>query len=330
MKRRRIYKQGRLISLISFCIITFRLDAQLLTVKALLDTNEITIGDQVRFHIEVEKDKDAVVKFPEFNDKLTDEVEIVSKSPIDSSWSKENKKVILSQNLLVTAFDSGLYYIPPIKMAFRNESITDTINSAPTYLEVHAFPIDTTGTIRDIKAIDKAPLGMSELYPYILLTVFVGLLTWFLIYYYKRKKRNEPVFKRIKPEEPAHILALRQLDKLKAEKLWQRGEVKLYYSRLTETLRTYIEKRFEIMAMEQTTDEIIVEFEGQELIDYDDLELLKKVLQEADLVKFAKGDPQPDENELNIEKAYTFVNNTKYSLQLTESENINIIEDITV
>ena len=188
----------------------------------------------------------------------------------------------------------------------------DTIISRSNYLVVHPFPLDTTKTIRDIKAVEKAPLSFSEVYPYVLGAIFIGVLIWFLMYYLKKKKKNEPLIGRPKIQEPAHIIAFRELDALKAEKLWQRKEVKLYYSKLTEIIRRYIERRFRITAMEQTSDEILVEFEGQELLSNDDFLLLKELLIQADLVKFAKADPLPDENETHFENAYKFVNNTKY------------------
>ncbi len=290
--------------------------AQIVSVDARLDSNEIVIGDQVGLNIEVKKNKNDIVKFPVFSDSLTHDIEIISKSPIDSVWLKDEKKVLLRQKLVVTAFDSGLYYIPPLEFLLVTQHAVDTINSRSNYLVVHPFPLDTTKTIRDIKAVEKAPVSFSELYPYILGVIFTGFLIWFLIYYVKKKKKHEPIIGKPKIEEPAHLVALRELDTLKSEKLWQRKEVKLYYSRLTEIIRKYIEKRFKIMAMEQTSDEILIEFEGQEVLSLEDFKLLREMLVLADFVKFAKAAPEPDENESHFENAYKFVNNTKYQEQV--------------
>ncbi len=296
----------------SFVIMVQNTTAQLVTVMAKLDTNEMTIGDQVGFHLEVRKDRNSRVEFPDLGTNLTDKIEILNKSDIDTSWSEKDQKVILSQKFLITAFDSGLFYIPPLSLPFRSGRITDTLRTAPACLQVHSFPVDSTGTIRDIKGLYSAPVSFGELLPYLLIVLIAGMLIASAIYYFRKKKKNEPVFRRIKPEEPAHIIAMRMLDKLKAEKLWQRGEIKVYYSRLTAILRNYIEKQYNIPAMEQTTDEIIVEFEEQELLDAGDVGLLKEILQPADLVKFAKADPLPDENDACMNKAYEFVKNTRF------------------
>lgn len=327
-------KSGLFVILLIGCLLLLPAVAysQVITVKAGLDTNRITIGDQVKFSIEIKKGRNVVINFPVFNDKLTNEIEIIKVSPIDSSWSKTEEKSVLRQELLLTAFDSGLYYIPPIKFTFSDEKISDTIQTSATYLEVYSFPLDTTGTIRDIKAIEKAPLGFREVLPYVLILLVIGGLIWFIFYYLKKKKKNEPVFGREKPVEPAHIIAIRELDRLKAEKVWQRGLIKEYYSRLTEIIRRYIESRFEIIAMEQTTDEILHEFEEQKNLSKDDFKLLKDMLILADFVKFAKADPLPDENEAHFENAYAFVNNTKFQPVVFDVENTvdNKSENVTV
>ncbi|HJX70976.1 MAG TPA: hypothetical protein VJ346_03460, partial [Bacteroidales bacterium] len=286
--------------------------AQIMSVQARLDTNEIMIGDQVSYEIEVRRNKNDVVIFPEFKKKLTDEIEIVSKSPVDSFWSKKDKKYILKQKLLLTVFDSGLYYVPPLEFLLISQHNKDTVRTTSSYLEVHPFPLDTTHTIRDIKDIEKAPVSFGEVYPYILIIIFAGLLVWFIIYYLRKKEKNQPLIGRPKIEEPPHVIALRELERLKSAKLWQRKETKLYYSQLTEIIRRYIEGRFGIMAMEQTTDEILIEFEGQEILSEEDYKILREMLCLADLVKFAKAEPLPDENETQFENACTFVNHTKY------------------
>jgi hypothetical protein len=283
---------------------------QLVTINIELDTSRILIGDQVNMSIEVIKSGNSSVKFPEFDKNLTDEIEIVDKSDIDSA-KLDNNKIALYQNLTITAFDSGLFYIPPVNFIYSDRGFTDSISSSANYLEVLPVKIDTTGTIRDIKGLYKAPYSFSEIYPYILMLFFVGLLIWFIIYYIDRKKKDEPILRRIKPSELPHVIALRELDKLKAEKLWQQNKIKLYYTRLTEIVRTYIERRFDIMAMEQTTGEILYEFKDREIENVNYI-ILEQLLNLADLVKFAKGEPLPEENTIHMENAYEFVRNTKY------------------
>jgi len=131
---------------------------------------------------------------------------------------------------------------------------------------------------------------------------------WYLRRYLKRKKDPE-AFSQI-PEEPAHIIAFRELDKLKEDKIWARGEVKQYYTRLTEITRQYIERQYGIPAMESTTEEILRAFDRanpeDDLLD----EILRELLELADLVKFAKEDPLPVDNQTNLNNAYIFVQKT--------------------
>jgi hypothetical protein len=304
--------------------------SQLVTINVELDTNQILIGDQVNMFIELIKSKNSSVIFPEFKEKLTDEIEIVEKSSVDSAELDDNK-IGLYQNLTITAFDSGLLYIPPLSFFYKTDGFADSISSSANYLEVFTVKIDTTGTIRDIKGLYKAPYSLGELYPYILTLIFIGLLVWFIIYYLEKKKKDEPILRRTRPPEMPHVIALRELDKLKAEKLWQQNKAKLYYTRLTEIIRMYIERRFDIMAMEETTNEILNEFQdrGIENINYS---ILEQLLNLADLVKFAKAEPLPDENITHIENAYLFVKNTKYQpaeqVSVENNENDNKAKEL--
>ncbi len=294
------------------CLSSYTAMGQLVTIDARLDTNQITIGDQLHLTFRVVKPANAEVIFPTLKDTLADgAIDILNVSPIDSSATTEGK-TLLEQKYLITAFDSGLYYIRPFPFVLKTNNITDTIFSRASYLDVHTVPIDSTGVLRDIKGIEKAPVSFGEIYPYLLLAIFAILAVWFIMYYFRKRKKQQPIFRRERPPEPAHVIAIRELDKLKAEKLWQQQQLKQYYSRLTEIVRTYIERRFHIKAMEQTTDEILTDFRNEDIdtdINYD---LLRSLLNLADLVKFAKQEPLPDENVQNIENAYTFVKNTMY------------------
>jgi hypothetical protein len=126
----------------------------------------------------------------------------------------------------------------------------------------------------------------------------------------RMRKVEMPLVIEDAPKIPAHITALEKLEKLKEQKLWQEGKIKLYYSSMTDILREYIENRFRIQAMEQTTDEILFGFRNA-AVDEESKTKLKQVLTLADLVKFAKEQPLPDENETSLKNVYDFVNGTK-------------------
>jgi hypothetical protein len=138
-------------------------------------------------------------------------------------------------------------------------------------------------------------------------------ILFFIFYAIKRKKNNKPIFViPRKPKEPAHIIALRELDRIKQEKLWQQGKTKQFYSEITETLRKYIEDRYGIPAMEQTSDETLDSFKyRRDLLKEKTLENLSRILKLADLVKFAKYRTTPDDDNMTLVNAYFFVNDTK-------------------
>lgn len=295
--------------------------AQLVTIDATLDTNEILIGDKVNFRLEAVKPKDAVLRFPVLGKELGMGVEVTDSSKVDST-RQGKKQVKLWQDIELMVFDTGLFYIPPLDFVLYTENHTDTLQSVSNYLEVHGVAIDTTGTIRDIKGIEKAPFGFGNVFLYLLLAGFIlsGIYVW---YYFSRWKPSEgPGSVLARPAEPPHIVALRELDKLKAEKLWQQGEYKPYYTRLTSIIRIYIEHKFFIKALEQTTEEILHDIRKSPFAELN-YEMLKSLLNLADLVKFAKGVPEPEENMEHMENAYTFINNTKDMGSETDDEETN-------
>jgi hypothetical protein len=292
------------------CLLPSPVTAQLIRVQAVLDSNTIDLGGQVHLTLTVEKPSGSVVEFPVFTDTLCGSIEILTKGGIDSSQNQKDNTIILKQLLTLTAFDTGLLYIDPIPILYRSGNGVDTFRSAANYLEVLSFPVDTTNTIRDIKGLYKAPLTIREMLPWVLLAAALGLMAWFMVYYLKKKKRNEPVLARAIPIEAPDIIALRELENLKSEKVWQQGRVKEYYSRLSDIIRAYLEKRYNIMALEQTSYEILLtlqDYTGKD-VNYD---LLKALLRLSDLVKFAKAVPEPDENMNQLENAILFVRNTR-------------------
>ena len=152
--------------------------------------------------------------------------------------------------------------VPAFQFTLQYDELADTIETLPAEFFVHSMPIDTTKGPFDIKKPYEAPVTLKEVTPYILGAILIGALLFFLFYYIQRRRKNKPIFvKPAKPKEPPHIVALRELDRIKEEKLWQTEEIKTYYSLVSDTLRTYIEERFNIQAMEYTTHETIRAFE---------------------------------------------------------------------
>ncbi|MBC8461008.1 MAG: hypothetical protein H8D67_23725 [Deltaproteobacteria bacterium] len=290
---------------------------QYVEIKAELDTHYITIGDQFHMNLYVSQPAEIFVHFPVLADTLIKEIEILSASPVDT-FIQEDGQLILNQDLLLTCFDSGLFEIPPITFGLESATWSDSLKTHPQYLAVLTVPVDTA--IRDIKQPIHVPVGFIEVFPWVLVGLGVLIIVAGIIYYIRQRKLNKPVFKVVKPEEPAHVLALRELDKLKMEKLWQKNDYKQYYTRLTEIIRIYLEKRYQIPAMEETSHEILEDWKQHRGAIPDLYDHLRQLLNLADLVKFAKEKPLPSDNEVNLDNAYEFVMRTKPAINLSGTE----------
>jgi hypothetical protein len=205
-----------------------------------------------------------------------------------------------------------MYYIPPVPFIVHKQFGVDTLYSKAAYLEVLGVAIDTTHTIRDIKAPATAPVTFREVLPYIAAILILGFLAYLLVKYFKNRKAKISTVIPVKAAEPAHLTALRELDKIKAQKLWQQKQVKEYYVRITHVIRWYISKRFNIPALEETSDEILSQL-GFLKLNHENYDELVSLLNLADLVKFAKGEPNPDENIIHLDNAYDFIKRTKES-----------------
>src|SRR5438067_1868308 len=151
-----------------------------------------------------------------------------------------------------------MYIIPPLVFHYTTAGgrTQDTATTSPVAVFVHSVGVDTTKDIKDIKPPVSLSISFAEMLPYILGVVGVGVAGWLVYYVLKKRKRGEPILPEA-PPRPAHELAIEALRTLESEKLWQRGMVKEYYSKLTDIVRTYIERRFSVMAMEMITDEIL-------------------------------------------------------------------------
>jgi hypothetical protein len=289
--------------------------SQYVEILAELDTNLITIGDQFNLRLQVSQPSGMDVVFPDIMDTLTSEIEVLQQFETDTTWSG-NDQIELKKRYLLTCFDSGLYEIPPLPFRLSFDNWIDTVFSNSMYLLVYTVPLDST--IRDIKQPIDVPVSLAEVLPYILIGAGILALAYGIIYILRKRKRKEPVFAFTKPRDPPHVIALRELDELRKAKLWQKNEYKVYYTRLTEIIRRYIERRFGIPAMEQTTFDILRSWKEEGYEDQELIDILKQLLNLADLVKFAKEKPLPTDNEINMDNAYVFVRKTRPVVMIPE------------
>jgi hypothetical protein len=300
-------------------------NAQRIKATASIDSTSILLGDQVKLFLEIDHPKNVDIEFPQVPDTILEKIEVLNRSGIDTFEHDDESFQKQIQSYLITSFDSGTYRIPPYWFKLDLDGRIDSVPSNGVTLRVHSIPIDTTRGPTDIKMPYDAPLTLKEVTPYILGIILIGAILFFILYSIKRKKQNKPIFTLPKkPKEPAHVIALRELDRIKSEKIWQKGKTKQFYSEVTETLREYIEDRFEIKAMEQTSDETIESFRARHgLLKDKTFENLIQILKLADLVKFAKYQPLPDDDNMALVNAYFFVNDTKKEVEKKPEDKTN-------
>ncbi len=288
------------------------------SVEARLYEPSILIGEAVKLDLTATLSEGDSIQWPAVQDTITQQIEILSVSGPDTlpESQESHGQLTIKKQLVITSFDTGFWAIPPFTFTVNGK----TYQTHPILLEVKDVEVDTTAEIKDIVAPIEVPMTCAEwIKKYWIYGVYAWLAVMILavIAYFIGKDRTTVV----KPKEPAlpiHILALRELDKLKSEELWQHDKMKEYHVRLSEIMREYIEKQFGIPALESTTGEIKQLLKG--LVDKDLYRKVIQVLYLSDMAKFAKVKPLPAENEMAIEVAYELVNRTKPDLHDSETE----------
>ena len=282
-----------------------------LIVSATLDSTTLFIGDQTDLHLRAIGEAGEQVTMPVLDKELIPGVEIVDRTIVDTLSLKDGR-VQYDQYLTVTSFEDSLFYIAPLPFVSGDDTVW---SDGLTLNVVQPFEMDTTDmAITDIKGVYKAPIWWWGIFRWVLLALLlagVGVAGYYLITYLQRRKLEEAGNEVVtEPLRPAEEVALEKLDAIKEKKIWQQGQVKEYYTQLTDVVREYIARRFEVSSVEQTSDETLRDIRPLLSERKDLYEQLRKLLTLADLVKFAKWSTTPDENELSLRNAYTFVKET--------------------
>ncbi len=280
---------------------------------ALLDTTTIRIGEQAIITLAIDLSHDQLrtnIAWPQIPDTIG-RIEVVKVSSIDTlsiATGTPADRVQLSQTLAITSFDTGFWAIPPFIFKLEGQDHETT----PQLLEVRGVDLGADPQLRDIKPIHEVAFDpvqwLQGYWPWLLaiaaaIGLAIGLVRWW---------RNRPVITHVPaatPEVPIHERILAQLREVEKERLWQNGSHKEYHSRITDLLRAYTEERFEVPALESTTDELVKELRVGP-IDRDQLARLRNILELSDMVKFAKFVPAPAENEQVLQNAIRFVEGT--------------------
>lgn len=302
------------ISLISIAVSTM---AQV-GVEAKIDSIQILIGQQVHVTLTATTPTDATVVFPTFKPRqqLVPGVEVLSASEEQKETIDQGQR--LSRIYTLTSFDGNLYYLPPFKVKVNGKDY----QSKSLALKVLEVEVDTTKLNQFFgpRDVQDNPFQWSDWSPIFWSSILMLLLLVVAGYLYVRLRDNKPIiksFKIVKRLLP-HQKAMKEIEQIKADKMVSSENQKEYYTKLTDTLRRYIEERYKFSAMEMTSSEIIDRLTQDS--DQQSLDELRQLFNTADLVKFAKYSTLINENDMNLVNAIDFINQTKLETQVVEEE----------
>lgn len=292
--------------------------------EQLQERDSVLIADQVRYGFDLGQVEEGTrFGFPQIKDTLMTNIRIVENWRMDTLKVRKQKKdqpklLDLRAGITITSFDEGIYILPPLAVQrMTKDGVLDTLVFEPMKLEVMTMPMDTASfQPHDIKGQMTYPVTFKEVAPWVAggLTIvgLIALLIWFVV---KRSRKNNPEYVH---KDPAHIVALRELDKYRGNAMWVPEKQKMFYSGITDALREYISDRYGIGAMEMTTAEIFEDMKGTD-VPKELLEELKDLFERADFVKFAKFVASDEDNASTLPLAVRFVTTT-YQVEISNDE----------
>lgn len=302
------------IALSFFAPVLFQLQAaNPVSIKIAVDSASLLMGKQTAMHVEITEDADGkegrLILSP---DTLVKNVEIAYATLPDTSKAGDNRRII-RQDIVLQSFDSGLYLIPPVKYL---SGTGDTVLSNPLSLKVLPVNVDTLETIHSFAPVmpagskwwDMIPDILLDYWIYLLIVIailIIGVVVWLTM----KKKISVPFISQPK-QLPPYEQALQSLDNLRDRRLCEQGREKEYYTELTDILRRYLEAQFGINAMEMTSSQILNNLRENPAINMHH-NIIRRILEIADFVKFAKVRPLPSDNVASWNNAHQFVLDTK-------------------
>lgn len=287
------------------------------SVEAKIDSLEMVIGQQTDVTVTVTAKEGDQVEFPNFKplQQIIPGVEIVESGPMTTS-GKSDGSCLFQRNYTLTSFDGKLYYLPPFAVKVNGKEY----KSKSLALKVLEIDVDTTNVDKFFgpKDVQDNPFSWQEWSVIFWLSLIMLAMISITYYLYLRLRDNKPIvakiriIKRLLP----HQKAMKEIEAIKADKMVMSENQKEYYTKLTDTLRKYIEERYGFRAMEMTSSEIIDRL--TETQDSQALDELRLLFNTADLVKFAKYSTLINENDMNLVNAIEFINKTKVENQVEE------------
>lgn len=276
-------------------------------VRATLDKTEAQIGDYIRLQLQAEYSAKQDFRFPEWGEKW-DSLSVIEVQHKDSTWLS-NDRLKATQNIVVSGYKAGMYRLSPLTFSYgMPNTLLNNIMTDSLFVNISAPSIDPQADIKPIKQPIQVAANRWLLTIAVLsILTMLGVLFWRWKGNKKYQKARQPIA--VPAPLPAHELALKALQQLAQQRLWQQQQIKPYYTALTDILRQYLHQRYNIVTAEATSDEILQA--SQQHLSEEQQGDLQQILYRADAVKFAKAEPLPQEHIESHEKAEQFVQQTR-------------------
>ena len=279
------------------------------------ERDSVLIADQLRYGFDLTQvEEGTVLGHAQLGDTLMTNIRVVSSWAIDTLKVSRQKKGMpklydIRSSVTITSFDEGNYILPPLAvLRMSKDNVVDTLVFEPQRLEVRTMPVDTATFVpHDIKGQIRYPVTFKEVAPWAAGGMALAGLIWFAVWLVMRYRRNHnPEYAR---RDPAHIVALRKLDKYRGSAMWAPEKQKDFYSGVTDALREYISERYGVGAMEMTTAELFNDLKDTDVPKELAAEL-RELFERADFVKFAKFTASDEDNASVLPVAVRFVTST--------------------
>lgn len=299
--------------------------------QPLQERDSVLIADQLLYGFELKQVEEGTrFALPEWKNDERGGVQAVSPWIVDTVRIKNQKKGMprlldIRSSLLITSFDEGVYDLPPIMVGrLSKDGVIDTLVFDPMRLEVKTMPVDTATFVpHDIKGQIRYPVTVAEVIPWLVLFWIVAIIVIVIsCLVIMRRRKGDPAYVR---KDPAHIVALRELDKYRGNKMWVPEKQKVFYSGVTDALREYISSRYGVSAMEMTTAEIFADMRNSD-VPKELLSEVKELFERADFVKFAKYVASDEDNASVLPLAVRFVTET-YQTEIDSEGSVDEARD---
>ena len=287
----------------------------LITVNTYVDKAKITVGDKLKYTIEVIAASNITLELPGFAEFLGGFAITDYKK---SEPKKSGENLIYKLEYTLDVYLAETYSIPPARITYTlgDGHNAKQVLTTPIFVIVESVLQDEDNQLRDIKPVATPRVKISRKIWFLIIgssVLIIGIIVLVIILLKRRKNYVAPVI-------PAHIIALKALEDIKTRGLVEKGKIKEYYFLISNVLRHYIENRFDLMAPEMTTEEFLQELGKTTAIENNYQSILKDYLTHCDMVKFAKYIPSTDEIDKVYSIALDFIEQTKKEAIIEEDD----------